>query len=123
MLIKRLDELKEIIANDGCRLREVLHPERDPTDLPYSLAYAWVEPGKSTLPHWLEGRSEVYSILRGRGRMHIGDEVADVGPGDTFVVPPGVVQWIETLGSDELFFSVTVSPPWTAESDVRATPE
>ena len=50
MFIKRLDDCEEIIANDGCRLKEVLHADRDALDLPYSLAFAWVDPGKAPLP-------------------------------------------------------------------------
>lgn len=120
MFIKRLAECEEIIANDGCRLREVVHPAVDGVEVPYSLAYAWVDPGAATLRHFLVGRSELYSILRGEGRMHIGSETASVREGDTFLVPPGVTQWIENTGREELFFSVLVNPAWTLDTDVRA---
>ena len=40
MLIKRLDNCEEIIANDGCRLKAVLHADRDGVELPYSLVFA-----------------------------------------------------------------------------------
>ena len=119
MLIKRLRDCTEIIANDGCRLREVLHPANDAADVSYSLAYAWVDPGQATLPHRLRAQIEVYSILRGRGRMHIGDEEADVEEGDSIVIPAGSVQWIENTGAETLFFTATVSPPWRAEDDIR----
>ena len=72
MFIKRLDDCEEIIANDGCRLKEVLHADRDALDLPYSLAFAWVDPGKATLPHKLASQDEVYTIFKGSGIMHIG---------------------------------------------------
>ena len=48
MLIKRLKSCPEIVANDGCRLKELLHPDRDEVDLGYSLAIAWVDPGRRT---------------------------------------------------------------------------
>ena len=51
MLVKKLKRCAEIVANDGCRLREVLHPERDGVDLPFSQAVAWVDPGEATHPH------------------------------------------------------------------------
>ena len=119
MLIKSLESSTEIIANDGCRLREVLHPDRDPVDLPYSLAFARVDSGQSTYPHLLKAQTEVYTILEGRGRMHIGDETRDVQAGDSVVIPPTSSQWIENTGEGVLRFTALVSPPWRAEDDVR----
>ncbi len=119
MDLRRLDQLKEIVANDGCRLRELVHPERDSSGVPYSLAVAWIGPGQATAPHCLIGETEVYLVLRGSGRMHVGDEIEDVRPGDAVVVPPGARQWIECAGAEPLQFAVIVSPPWRAEHDVR----
>ncbi|MCZ6793648.1 MAG: cupin domain-containing protein [Planctomycetota bacterium] len=121
MLIKKLTRCPEITANDGCRLREALHPERDPVDIPYSLAFARVEPGEATDPHFLRGQTEVYSLLRGQGRMHVGDDVRDVEAGDTLVIPPGAFQWIENTGDELLHFIALVSPPWNADDDVLAS--
>ena len=39
MFIKRLDDCVEIIANDGCRLKEILHSDRDDVELPLSLIH------------------------------------------------------------------------------------
>lgn len=118
MLVKRLAECRQIIANDGCRLRELLHPDHDASGVPYSLAMAWVDPGQATHPHHLEQR-EVYLILRGSGTMHIGDESRDVAAGDALVIPPHAPQWIENRGTDVLEFVALVSPPWRAEDDHR----
>ena len=87
MLIKRMDACEEIVANDGCRLRELLHPDRDEADVGYSVALAWVDPGERTLPHVLRNQTEVYLVLQGTGRMHIGDDSAGVAEGDLVVVP------------------------------------
>jgi len=114
-----MEACTEIIANDGCRLRELLHPDKDGSGVPYSLALAWVDPGKSTYPHRLTGETEVYLILSGSGRMHIGDESADLNPGDAVVIPRGARQWIECTGPGTLHFAALVSPPWRADHDVR----
>lgn len=119
MLIKRMDRCEEIVANDGCRLRELLHPDRDETDIPYSVALAWVDPGERTLPHLLQNQTEVYLVLRGTGRMHIDEESADVEEGDLVEIPRGATQWIENTGDETLHFAALVSPPWRAEDDVR----
>jgi mannose-6-phosphate isomerase-like protein (cupin superfamily) len=119
MRIRRLQDCPEIIANDGCRLREQLHPERGAPLLNYSLAWAWVDPGERTLAHTLRAQTEVYVILEGSGRMHIGDETEDVGKGDSIVIPAGSVQWIENTGDGVLAFLALVNPPWQAEDDLR----
>ncbi|NUO83599.1 cupin domain-containing protein [candidate division KSB1 bacterium] len=118
MLIKHEKDCQEIIANDGCRLRELLHPERDHADILYSLAIAYVEPGKATYQHYLR-QSEVYYIIAGIGRMHIEEEVQEVQPGDTVYIPKEKNQWIENMGENVLVFAALVSPPWREEDDVR----
>ena len=99
MLIKRLRDCPEFTANDGCRLRELLHPKNDPLDLPYSIAVAAVEAGARTDKHKLD-REEVYFILSGAGEIHIGDEVSPVAEGDAVPcsgwrtpVPDRCVSW------------------------------
>ncbi|MDZ7736600.1 MAG: cupin domain-containing protein [Gammaproteobacteria bacterium] len=94
MLIKRTSECNEFTANDGCGIREVLHPRNDGIDMPLSLAIARVEPGKQSYAHYLK-QVEVYYILEGRGLVHIGEETAGVGPAMQSTFPPGASQWIE----------------------------
>jgi mannose-6-phosphate isomerase-like protein (cupin superfamily) len=117
MLIKRTQECNEFTANDGCRIREILHPRNDPADLPYSLAWCRLEPGGRSYAHVLK-QAEVYYILQGRGRMHVADETAEVGHGDAVFIPGGAGQWLENIGPDELIFTVIVSPPWREEDDI-----
>lgn len=118
MLIKALAQCPEIVANDGCRLRELLHPDHDRVPLSYSLAIAWVDAHGATHPHVL-AQTEVYYLIRGHGRMHIGDEVREVAAGDALVIPPGSEQWIENPHDEVLEFAAIVSPPWRAEDDKR----
>ncbi|MEE8105382.1 MAG: cupin domain-containing protein [Planctomycetota bacterium] len=119
MLLKRLQDSEEILANDGCRLRELLHRDRDSVDEPYSLAWATIDPGKSTLPHRLREQSELYWVVSGQGRIHVGEETSAVHPGDAILVPKNELQWIENAGTDPLCVVLIVSPPWMAEDDVR----
>jgi mannose-6-phosphate isomerase-like protein (cupin superfamily) len=117
--VRRFEDCAEIVANDGCRLRELLHPDRGAAGLPYSLARARLGPGESTAPHRLTGESEVYYILEGTGRLHVGETSAAVAPGDTVVVPAGAVQWLVCTGAGPLEFLNIVSPPWRADHDLR----
>jgi mannose-6-phosphate isomerase-like protein (cupin superfamily) len=70
MLIQKLSTCEEFIAGDGTLLRELLHPDKQPLELRYSLAHAVVPIGKTSIPHSLT-TSEVYYILSGSGEMHI----------------------------------------------------
>ncbi len=120
MLISSFHDRHEITAVDGCRLRELLHPARVAGAPPeYSLAVAMVDPGQATHPHAL-GLTEVYYLIRGTGRMHIGDEARAVRPGDAIVIPAHTVQWIDNTGDEVLEFIALVSPPWRLEDDRRA---
>lgn len=117
MLIRRLKECEEITAADGTRLRELLHPDRDyPFEGHYSLAHATVAPGEKSKPHRLK-TDEVYYILQGEGRMHIGDEVATVYKGDVIDIPPDAVQWIENSSDEPLVFLCIVDPAWRADDE------
>lgn len=118
IVTKHLDECEEIIANDGCRLKELWHPKNDPIDLPYSFSVATVECGKSTYRHYLK-QAEVYFILEGQGRLHVGSKITDLIKGGSALVPADQEQWLENTGEVELKFIVIVSPPWREEDDTR----
>lgn len=118
MFVKNLDSCTEFTANDGCRLFELLHPDNDPVDLPYSMAVARVEKNEKTYRHCLV-QTEVYYILSGEGRMHIDKEVHTVRQGDVILIPSRSVQWLENTGDTEIRFIAIVSPPWTEKGDDR----
>ncbi len=112
MIIKSLDRLPGFTAGDSSFLKELLHPDKEPLAIRYSLARAEVAPGAKTLPHRLTG-AEVYVILEGRGLMHVGTEAAEVAPGEAVYIPPGTPQWIENIGGAPLAFLCIVDPAWT----------
>jgi mannose-6-phosphate isomerase-like protein (cupin superfamily) len=117
MFIRSLTDSDEIIAGDGTRLRELLHPERGYTfGGRYSLAHATVAAGEKSRPHKMK-TSEVYFILSGEGKMHIGEKEAIVLAGDAFEIPAGEVQWIENDGAEPLSFLCIVDPAWQAADE------
>ncbi len=118
MFVKKTSECDAFVANDGCSIRELLHPKNDAIELPYSLALATVDVGSKSYQHILE-QTEVYHILQGQGRMFIENEDNEVGVGDVIVIPAEALQWIENIGSEPLIFAAIVSPPWTKDGDVR----
>ena len=43
MWVKSLSDCTEIVANDLCRLRELVHPDHDGVEIGYSLALARID--------------------------------------------------------------------------------
>ncbi|MHA2424973.1 MAG: cupin domain-containing protein [Candidatus Thorarchaeota archaeon] len=119
MIVKRFDDQEEIVALDDTRVREFLNPKHDKENLhlKYSLAHASIATGKASLPHRFLEASEVYYILSGKGRMHIDDETAEVGPGDTIYIPPMGIQYIENIGEENLDFLCIVDPAWQPDAE------
>lgn len=116
MFVRRLSDRPEFTAGDNCRLREILHPDKEDLALRYSLARAVVAPGQTTWRHRLR-TSEVYHILSGEGVMRIDGETAAVGPGDTVYIPPGAEQCIHNPGTSDLVFLCIVDPAWRKEDE------
>jgi mannose-6-phosphate isomerase-like protein (cupin superfamily) len=116
MLVSSLNDHQEFVAGDGTLLRELLHPDKQPVTIGYSLAYARLTPGKVSLKHRLRS-SEVYYVLQGQGRMHVDAQERLVKPGDAVYIPPGAQQHIESLGPGELAFLCIVDPAWRAEDE------
>lgn len=118
MLVNSESTCAQFTANDGCQIRELLHPKNDGIELPFSLAVAEVEIGKCTYRHRLR-QLEVYYILAGSGVMHIGEEQRSVKEGDAILVPQNEIQWIENVGAQQLKFAAIVAPPWREADDER----
>ncbi len=119
MIVRRLNEVDEIVALDESIVRELLNPNHEPVKLKlnYSLAHATVKSGLSTLPHRFHEASEVYYILKGTGLMHIDNESHKVSPGAMIYIPPKGVQYIENTGSTDLEFLCIVNPAWFPEAE------
>ncbi len=118
MLIKNKAEVARFLAGDHTEIQEVLHPKNDSIELPYSLAFATLAPGHRSLPHILKKSSELYIIIKGKGRVSIGGKTQEVGEGHIVFIPAGEEQWIENVGEDALEFYCVVTPPWSAEQEV-----
>ena len=116
MLVQKLSACAEFIAGDSTHLRELLHPDKQPLALRYSLAHATLPVGQTSLPHSLK-TSEVYYILSGSAEMHIDGETQMVEPGDAVYIPPNARQFIYNCGSEPLVFICIVDPAWRQEDE------
>ena len=100
MIVRRPDETARFVTSDLSRVVEVFHPDREalPEGMACSIAHARVAAGAATAPHTLATSTEVYWVLSGRGRMHIGDETADIGPGEAVRRPDDLGEGLEQGG-------------------------
>ena len=74
------------------------------------LVWAKYEPGASYTMH--SHPHEQFSVLlQGRLRLTVGDEVRDIGPGDTWYAPANVAHGGEILGDDAVVFIDIYGPP------------
>ncbi len=117
MLIQKLNGCKTFAAEDGTKLRELLHPDKQPLELSYSLAHAILPAGETSKPHSLK-TSEVYYILSGEGEMHIDSEIETIEPGDAVYIPPNSKQFVRNYGVEPLVFLCIVDPAWRKEDEI-----
>lgn len=120
MLIRDIADCPHERVIDRSVLCELLHPDRVPgaAGLSCSIAHAIVPAGEATLPHMLGRSVELYYILEGSGEMHIGEEAAEVRPGQIVYIPPGARQFIRNTGTGDLVFLCIVSPRWQADDEI-----
>jgi mannose-6-phosphate isomerase-like protein (cupin superfamily) len=98
-------------TKDGSEIRELL-AHRNSSIRHQSLAEARLPPGKSTAPHYHPAAEEIYYVLEGCGRIQIGDEKRDVGPGDAIAIPPGQAHTIANTGAATLKFLCCCAPAY-----------
>lgn len=111
LIVKEVKDLAHFLAGDMTILTEVLHPKNESVSIPYSLAFAKLEKGQSSLPHKL-GNDELYIFIKGYGSIIIESEVVSVKEGTVVFVPKHKMQHVNNEGSESLCFYCVVSPPW-----------
>jgi len=93
---------------EGCWINEWWNTSDDPA---ISVARARVPAGGMTRWHRLTGITERYVILRGRGRVEVGDAPPrEVGEGDVVLIPAGARQRIANCGEGDLVFLAICTP-------------
>ncbi len=115
-LHKKVSTVKEFTAGDATFIREILHPNNEGVDLPYSLAYGSLEVGESSIPHVLQNE-ELYYILDGKAAIHVGEEIVEINADEVLLIHKNTSQFVRNLGAKKLTFLCIVSPPWTEDKE------
>jgi mannose-6-phosphate isomerase-like protein (cupin superfamily) len=106
--IKKQDIEQEYFFAEGCFITELSNSSDDPE---LSIARARVEPGKTTQWHYLQGVTERYFILAGKGKVEVGTlQPQQVAIGDTVIIAPGEQQRITNIGDHSLVFLAICTP-------------
>jgi mannose-6-phosphate isomerase-like protein (cupin superfamily) len=81
------------------------------------LAITWVEvaPGSSQKQHHHEPE-QVYVIIKGTGRMKVGEEESEVAPGDMVYIPPDVPHSIVNTSTEALVYVSASTPSFDIQS-------
>jgi mannose-6-phosphate isomerase-like protein (cupin superfamily) len=104
--------VKPFVTKDESIIRELMPPASH-GNAKQSLAEAIVEPGKSTIRHYHHVSEELYHVTAGEGEVVLGEEVHEVGAGDTVHIPPGVPHELRNTGNAPLKVLCCCSPPYS----------
>jgi len=110
------------LTKDGSEIRSILDRTNSSASN-QSLAEATLSPGGATDAHRHPRTEEIYYVLRGAGRMTVGNEQREVGPGDGILIPPGTRHTIENIGREPLVFLCCCAPPYSHEDTVLESGE
>ena len=115
--IHRLDETESFTTLDGSQIRELAGPSSG-SALNQSLAEATVAPGEATDEHYHEVTEEIYFFTHGTGRMRLGEEEHEVGPGDAVVIAAGVKHKVWASEDEPLRLLCCCAPAYSHEDTV-----
>ncbi len=115
------DDVPPLVNERGEAIRELASPRL--TGLRHhSLAESVIPPGGSTIPHHHGAGEEVYYVLRGRGRLTLGDTTHDVGPGHAITIRPGTFHHLMNVGDEELVILCSCAPAFSPGDFIPGQP-
>ncbi|MCH8157764.1 MAG: cupin domain-containing protein [Nitrospinae bacterium] len=68
------------------------------------------EPGQSQKVHSHDGSDKVYYVLEGRGKVTVGSEEKELGPGEITIAPAGDDHGVVNHTQDKLVMLVFMAP-------------
>ena len=68
-------------------------------------------------PHYQKVSDEIYYVLKGCGKLTVGDETRELKEGDTAAIPKGHVHGFVNTGHEPCFILFTSGPKFDPETD------
>lgn len=117
MSVRSPEDVRPIVSAHGEIVSELLGNVAGGTRQ-HSLAHITLPPGTASLRHYHPDVEESYTVLAGRGRLTLNDQVFALGPGDTAAIPVGAIHQIANDHDADLVFLAVCVPPWTPDCSV-----
>jgi len=83
----------------------------------YSMHIALVNSGSKLRAHYHRDRDEIYIVLKGYGRLRLGDEYYEVSKDHVAFIPKKTIHGIENIGQEPLIFVFISIPPFDPVHD------
>ena len=93
-IVRHIQDLHAITASDRANLFELFTKEI-PGIEGIGLAVGELDPGRAANPHRHDVSQEIYFVVSGFGRVHVGGEMKPIGPLDAVYIPTGCVHALE----------------------------
>ena len=103
MNIRRYDPHLAQDAHNGTIKAHEVFPTGSGFNVPFSSAWGYLEGPDALEPH-AHDDDEIYVVCRGKGRMTVDGESAEVGPGDVIEIPGGLTHSIANVGDGDLLW-------------------
>jgi len=106
MTVRHADQIptEPVSAGSGTERQVLIGPDEGPN---FSLRRFIMQPGGGMPLHTNTVEHEQY-VLRGRGRIGIGEEVMEVQADSVVFIPAGVPHWYEAIGEEPFEFLCAV---------------
>ena len=120
MFVKSKDEAPRR-EFDGLRSHFLLQPG-DGTDSNLVVTWVDVPAGASQMKH-SHSPEQVYVVISGHGRMHVGEESRELKKGEMAYVPPEEEHYIVNTGEEVLTYLSAATPSFDVASYYDRTPK
>ncbi len=117
MRLRHLHQAESFTTLDGSSIREVAGPASGNAEN-QSLAEATVPAGGQTAEHFHRTTEEIYFFTHGSGRLRLGEQEQEVGPGACAVIAPGVPHKLWNTGTEPLRLLCCCAPAYSHEDTV-----
>ena len=124
MMLSHYAEQTAYLTKDSSEIRELMHPATHGNQT-QSLAEARLPAGCQTLAHRHRRSEELYHVTQGHGWLHRDGQRHWLQAGDTALISPGCVHWLDNPGPDALVLLCCCAPAYAHDDtelvDVPAT--
>jgi mannose-6-phosphate isomerase-like protein (cupin superfamily) len=114
MIVINRDRAVVVETPHGSELRPLIDRTTSTIEL-CSLAEEVLPAGASVRRHHHRKTEEIYYILKGTGRMTVGDNVREVGAGDAIYIPRDQSHTLENTGPEPITLLLVCGPAYSLE--------